>query len=206
MSIPQRLHLHPRMRKPSRRGFLLSAAVAAASAWGIPAGALASGSTTSITLTAGALAFSTTPSASDFPSTSLTGSQQVVHTSFASWGVNDATGSGAGWHVTFQATRFTGASGARPTLPTGSLSLTAPVVGASGVNLATPPVLQCTPSCTLDSGSAVAIVHATAGTGQGGWTMTQSNLSGGDLALTVPASATADTYTSTLTFTLASGP
>jgi len=52
----------------------------------------------------------------------------------------------------------------------------------------------------------VPIVHALAGTGQGAWTMTQANTAGGDLALTIPANATAGTYTSNLTFTLATGP
>jgi hypothetical protein len=52
----------------------------------------------------------------------------------------------------------------------------------------------------------VAIVHALVLTGQGAWTMTQANLAGGDLALTVPVNASAGTYTSNLTFTLATGP
>jgi hypothetical protein len=117
--------------------------------------------------------------------------------------VTDATGSGAGWHVTFQASQFTGAGEA--TLPAGSLVLTAPAISANGVNLAVPPLAQ-GPTFTLDGGSAVPIVHALAGTGQGAWTMTQSNAAGGDLALTIPANATAGTYTSNLTFTLATGP
>jgi hypothetical protein len=36
--------------------------------------------------------------------------------------------------------------------------------------------------------------------------MTQGNAAGGDLVLTVPADATAGSYTSNLTFTLATGP
>ena len=150
------------------------------------------------------MAFSTTPSASNFANTTLTGAQQTVHTNFANWGVNDATGSGAGWHVTFQASQFTGTGPI--TLPLDSLTLTPPAITPSGINLAVPPVLQCVTSCVLDSGSAVQIVHALAATGQGGWTMTQANLLGGDLALTIPANASAGTYTSNLTFTLASGP
>jgi WxL domain surface cell wall-binding len=172
---------------------------------GLPAAAAASGASTSITLGGGSLSFSTTPSASNFANTTLTGSQQTIHTNFANWGVTDATGSNAGWHVTFAATQFSDGNG--HTLPDGSLVLTAPAVSASGINLAVPPVLQGV-TFTLDNANnaSAPIVHALALTGQGAWTMTQANLLGGDLALTVPANATAGTYTSNLTFTLATGP
>ena len=72
-------------------------------------------------------------------------------------------------------------------------------------NIAVAPVAQGS-TFTLDGGSAVAIVHALAATGQGGWIMTQGNAAGGDLALTIPTTAAAGTYTSDLTFTLATGP
>lgn len=109
--------------------------------------------------------------------------------------------------MTFQASQFTGTGTNPPTLPTGSLTLTEPAAMTPSLgNLALPPVMQCVPSCVLDGGSAVAIAHALVGTGQGTWTATQTNLLGGDLALTIPASATAGTYTSNLTFTLATGP
>jgi hypothetical protein len=168
-----------------------------------PAAALASGSSTSVTLNGGTLSFSTVPSAGDFPATSLTGGQQTIHASLGSWGVTDARGSGAGWHVTFQASQFT--DGAGDTLPLGSLSLIAPLITPGTLNLAVPPVLQGA-TFVLDGGSAVPIVHALSGTGQGAWTMTQANLLGGDLSLVIPAAAAAGTYTSNLTFTLATGP
>jgi WxL domain surface cell wall-binding len=169
----------------------------------LPATAGAAGGSTSVTLTGGTLSFSTTPSAANFPTTPLTGTQQTIHTELASWGVTDARGTGGGWHVTFQASQFSGAGGI--TLPTGSLSMTAPLVTPNGVNLAAPPLVQGA-TFTLDGGSAVGIVHALELTGQGAWSMAQSNLLGGDLALTIPANAAAGTYTSSLTFTLAAGP
>jgi hypothetical protein len=169
----------------------------------LPAAALASGATTSISLTGGSLAFTTAPSASNFASTALTGAQQTIHTNLASWGVDDARGSGVGWHVTFQASQFGDGSG--DTLPLGSLVLTAPLITPAGLNLATAPTVQGS-TFTLDGGSAVAVVSAAIGAGQGSWTMTHANLGGGDLALTIPASANAGTYTSNLTFTLATGP
>jgi hypothetical protein len=168
-----------------------------------PAAAQASGSSTSVTLNGGTLSFSTTPSAADFPATSLTGAQQIIHASLGSWGVTDARGTGAGWHVTFQASQFTDGTG--DTLPLGSLTLVAPVITPGSLNLAVPPLLQGA-TFVLDGGSAVPIVHALSGTGQGAWTMTQANLLGGDLSLVIPASAAAGTYTSNLTFTLATGP
>ena len=182
---------------------LIPAGIVALVALLAPAGAFAAGGTTSVALLGGSLSFSTTPSASDFASTTLTGAQQTIHTNFANWGVNDGRGSGAGWHVTFQASQFTGTGPI--TLPLSSLVLTAPVVTPAALNLAVPPVLQGS-TFTLDSGSAVPIVHALTLTGQGGWTMTQGNAAGGDLALTIPTTADAGTYTSTLTFTLATGP
>src|SRR5437764_4140786 len=118
MKVPSKLELV----RTSKATILLLAAAATASLV-IPGGALGAGNTTSITLGAGTLAFSTTPSASNFANTTLTGAQQSVHTNFANWGVNDATGSGAGWHVTFQASQFTGTGPI--TLPLNSLTLTA---------------------------------------------------------------------------------
>jgi hypothetical protein len=192
------------IRRKALLGVLATTAMAALAA---PGAALASGSTTSITLTGGSLAFSTSPSASDFASTALTGAQQTVRTNFATWAVNDARGTGAGWHVTFQASQFTGPGGTPPTLPLSSLSLSEPAVMTPNLgNLATAPTVQCTPSCVLDSGSAASIAKAATSAGQGTWTMNQTNLLGGDLALTIPPNAAADTYTSTLTFTLATGP
>ena len=47
-------------------------------AMALPSSALASGASTSVTLSAGSLGFSTTPSASNFASTALTGSQQTI--------------------------------------------------------------------------------------------------------------------------------
>jgi len=182
---------------------LLAAGLTTLVALVAPTSVLAAGASTSVALTAGSLSFSTTPSASDFASTALTGAQQTIHTNFANWGVNDARGSGAGWNVTFQASRFTTAGSVQ--LPASSLVLTAPVVTPATGNIAVVPVLEGT-TFTLDGASAVPIVHALALTGQGGWTMTQGNALGGDLALSIPTTAAAGTYTSNLTFTLATGP
>lgn len=108
--------------------------------------------------------------------------------------------------MTFQASQFTrtGTSGTI-TLPVASPVYTPPSIAATETNSATPPVDQCGPTLTactpLDGGGGVPMLHAVLGAGQGAWTMTQANTAGGDLALTIPANASAGTYTSDLTFT-----
>jgi hypothetical protein len=192
----------------------LTALALLAAAFAVPATAQAATSTdtTSVTLTAGALSFTANPLASDFPSTALTGATQTVRTPFSDWSVKDATGSGAGWNVTLAASRFSNA-GATNTLPLGSLNYTPAAATPTKVdplNLSLPPIVQLpTPPATaytLDSGSGVKVVSALAGTGAGEWSFDQQNLAGGDLALTIPANAIADTYTSTITETLSTGP
>ncbi len=164
--------------------------------------------TTSVTLTGGALSFSTNPTADDFPATALTGATQNLAANFNDWRVMDARGSGAGWNVTMQASQFS--DGGSNTLPAGSLKLKAPVTTPVDVlNLAVPPVVSLSPAppWTLDGGSAVKVVSALAATGQGEWNFDHANLvASKDLQLTVPADAAAGTYTSTITSTLSTGP
>jgi hypothetical protein len=56
---------------------------------------------------------------------------------------------------------------------------------------------------SADGSTSTAVVKALVGTGSGLWNFTQG---ASDLTLTVPAIATVGTYSSTVTFTLASGP
>lgn len=96
--------------------------------------------------------------------------------------------------------------GAGHTWPAGSLVLTAPAtVPPVGTNLAVPPLIQGA-SMTLDGAQPVKVLSAAALTGQGDRTVTQANLLGGDLVLTIPADAQAGTYARTITATLATGP
>jgi hypothetical protein len=176
---------------------LATAALIAAAA--VPAHAATD--TTSIQLNGGSLTFTQQPLADDFAATTLTGSPQLVTTNMNDWKVNDARGTGAGWNVTFQATPF--ADGAGHSLPAGSLKMLTPTVAPANVlNVALPPIMQGA-LFTLDGGSAVPVVSALAGTGQGEWVFDQLNAPvAKDLQLTVPANAQAGTYTSNLTFTL----
>ena len=186
-----------------RKTRLALATAAALAALAVPAQAATD--TTSIQLTGGSLSFTQQPLADDFPATSLTGAPQLVTANMNDWKVNDARGTGAGWNVTFQATQFD--DGAGHTLPAGSLKVLAPVATPANVlNVAVPPLLQGL-TFTLDSGSAVPVVSAAAGTGQGEWVFDQLNAPvAKDLQLTVPATAYAGTYTSNLTFTLGATP
>lgn len=181
----------------------LGVAVAIAMAAASPAAALAATTSTSVALTAGTLDFATAPQADPFAATTLSGHGQTLHTAFHSWGVDDARGSGAGWNVTMQASPLD--DGAGHQLPAGSLTLVAPVAAASGLNVALPPVVQGA-TFTLDGGAPVKVLSALVGTGQGAWDLTQSNLLGGDLVLSIPADVAAGTYTTTITSTLATGP
>lgn len=192
------------MRTLLCRGALATLALALS----LPGTALAETDTTSVTLTAGTLSFTTAPLADNFASTQLTGATQTITTNFNDWRVNDARGSGAGWNVTFQATQFSDGGTPAKTLPTSSLKVKAPVATpVDPLNLAVAPVVQGVPPWTLDGASAVKLYSAVANTGQGEWNFDHANLvASKDLELTVPANAQAGTYTSTLTFTLGSTP
>lgn len=170
-------------------------------AFGTPAKA----ATTTVNIAGGSLDFSVVPTVNNFSDVTLNGSPQTVKTTFPSWGVNDSRGNNQGWNVTAQATQFSATGG--KTLPTGSLTLNAPlaVLPQNPLNLLLAPNILAGPH-TLDNGAAVKLASAPAGKGQGDWRFTQANLLGGDMGLTIPVDAQTGSYTSTVTFTLGSTP
>lgn len=131
--------------------------------------------------------------------------------------VNDATGSGAGWHVTTSATTFT--NGAH-TFPNGGTFVTNGSV--TSITDTTRPTATCTATCTLPTNSttypvaittapltptAATIYDTAVATGMG------EIVIGGSAAanpigwwVNVPASASAGSYTSTITMEIISGP
>ena len=158
-------------------------------------------------------------------STTLDGTnKQLVDTADASFTVQDATGTGAGWTVTATATQFAGTL-VTPT-DTNTLAATGTMVyagsGSSEASGATPgaacaPATTChlptTSGLTLpapvdqDGTSLVNLYDADTGTGLG--TIVIGAASGGNPAalwVNVPANATADTYTSTITYAVSTGP
>jgi hypothetical protein len=131
--------------------------------------ALAAGTTCTLTgtlgISAGALTL-TSPSALGWAGPVDGFDQQLVDTTPAqqSYLVNDATGSGGGWHVTVSATTFTGGSRTLPT--TGTLSINGSatsMVATAAPTAACAPGSTCTPptDTLAASGYPVAITTAT---------------------------------------------
>jgi hypothetical protein len=149
----------------------------------------------------------------------LSGSDQQVYTTLASYTAADTTGSGSGWNVTFQASRFActngtdaGCPSGNDQLPTSSLLMPAPTVachtGTSCVGRAAKPTISIAGNTALDGGAAVKIASASANTGMGTYDFTPGTIGigTGNLQLTVPSYAYATTYHSTLTVSIVSGP
>lgn len=163
-----------------------------------------------VAVTGGSLAFTASPTAGNFSGATLNGVAQTVTAALVTFEVNDARGTGAGWNVTVQATQLkewdstlnAGAGGyvtSGKTLPTSSLSLSAPTATADGTTSTAPSVTA--GPYTIDAGSAVKIASAATDTGMGKY-----DFSATTLTLSVPASAYAKTYKSAVTVTLNTGP
>jgi hypothetical protein len=128
----------------------------------------------------------------------------------------DPTGSGAGWEVTAESTQFTGTSSSSNKLPTSALTLngstssesatTAPTNGCVGSNTCTTATDSVSGyPLTISTSSATPIYEAAVSTGLGAIVIG----GGADPAawwVSVPANAVPDTYTSTITLTITSGP
>ena len=198
---------------------LLTAGTAEAGACGTP---ILSGTSCTLTgtlnLLAGPLTL-TSPTALAWSGTDNGLNQSLVDTTTAhqSYLVNDATGSGAGWHVTASASTFT--TGTAALANSGTFVTTGSTSSITSAN-APSPVCSSGSTCLLPlntstypvafttaatSPTALTIYDAPALTGLG------SIIIGGGANpvgwwLNVPASASAGTYTSTVTLQIISGP
>lgn len=179
-------------------------------------------STGTLTLTGGTLSV-TAPSSLAWSGT-ISGTNLNLYDSTTSdegYQVNDETGTGNGWHVTLSATTFTSTGATPHTLSdTGTLSTNGSV---SSVTASAAPSVSCVTAgaCTVptdtttypvavttaSSPTAVTIYDTAANSGLGNIQI------GGSSAtnpvgwwLSVPASAYAGTYTSTLTFSIVAAP
>jgi hypothetical protein len=197
----------------------LMSGTANAAACGSPVGAGTSCTMTgTVSLTGGQLTL-TSPSSLSWTGTLNGLNQSLVDTIAADqqYTVNDATGTGAGWHVTTSATTFTNGTHTFPdagTLVTnGSVSsitaTTAPTATCSGT--CTPPTNTTTYPVAITtaatSPTSYLIYDTSAGTGVGQVVIggsTQPNPVG--WWVNVPASASAGSYTSTITMEIISGP
>ena len=176
--------------------------------------------TGTLILTSGALTL-TAPNALGWSGNVSGLDQKLVDPTAAqqSYLVNDATGSGAGWHVTISATTFTATGGTLPNSGTfstnGSLTsvtaATAPTATCSSGSTCTLPTDTTTYPVAITTATsaptAVTIYDTSAGTGQG------SIIIGGSTAanpigwwINVAANTLAGTYTSTVTMEVIAGP
>jgi hypothetical protein len=182
-------------------GALTASALAVTALAGLAAPA--SAATGTATITAGSLAFVSTPPDVSFAAT-LAGQDQTV-TAAQAIDVGDATGSGAGWNITATSTAFT-TGGATPK----TLSSSATTVNAGPTDVCDPGS-TCTVATNaitypyvLPAGTsappATKLFNAAANTGMGNQTVTPT------WRLAVPANTSPGTYTSTWTISLVSGP
>ncbi len=162
---------------------------------------------TDVNLIPGSLSI-TNPAVANFSDVTLDGTAKTTTAAMENFSVTDARGSGAGWNVTVQATRFTEVDALTGTyvlvdpkrLPAGSLSMPAPTVAADGTTSPGPSITS--GPYTIDSGSAVKIASAAVGNGMGKYDFTQ----GGNLSLSIPATASAARYRSDVTVSAVTGP
>jgi len=193
------------------KGSRIAAVLAATAVIGAliaPAARAGSDDTTATVTGAGSLG-TVTMAVGAFGGVTLDGTAKTSNATADDFDMTDARGTGDGWNITVDATRFCDVddlTGECPLLdpvqlPTSSLTMPAPTVAKADSSSSAVPSITAGPY-TLDSGSAVKIASAAAGDGMGSYDFTQ----GGQLSLSIPASAYAATYTSTVTITSASGP
>jgi len=152
-----------------------------------------------VTCKSGSLAL-TSPASVAFAAVTLNGTNRTTTASTALT-PSDMSGSAAGWNVQATSTTFTNAGG--KALPTTATTVTAATTAANTGNCDLPTNAVTYP-VTLPAGAtaptAVKVYNAAANTGGGPLTLTLS------FQLSIPAKAYAGSYTSTWTFTIASGP
>jgi hypothetical protein len=184
-------------------------------------------------VTAGSLAFSANPDVPNFAAVTLTGASQTDTAAMNNFGVDDATGSGSGWHVNVNGNTGGGlspvfaqycpnatcgtdsgpgyvASGKTLAADSLTLSSTGASFAAQGGTTGTAPTLQCASACFVDTPTAspVKIASAAASAGMGTWATTSFGASSLSLALptTLSTLQTNEVYRIDLLWTLASTP
>lgn len=126
--------------------------------------------------------------------------------SLAAFSVTDARGSGAGWHVTVQATQFTEWDGnayvasSPKTLHSGSLSLSQPTVTADADTGSAVPTVNAGPY-VIDGGSAMTIASAALDQGMGRYDFGATTFT-----LSVKPDRYAKTYRSDVTISVVTAP
>ena len=154
-----------------------------------------------ITCTGGSLGL-TPPSSIAFPSTTLTGINQTAAVN-GSLTPDDETGSGSGWNISVYATAWPDSRG--NTMPAARVTAASATSATGSCTLPTNTVTYPTGGFGSTAGTATKVYNASAGTGTGPATVTLT------FSQTVPGNqkigtGSPDSFTSTWTFTIASGP
>jgi hypothetical protein len=193
-----------------------------------------SNDTTQFSVTAGSLAFSTAPDVPNLPALTLNGQTQTLNGTMNNFGVDDATGSAAGWNVTVSGDNSGGKSpvfkrycpnatcgpdsgpayvAGGATLAAGTIALNSTGASFTGLNgtTGTAPTHQCNAgTCSVDAAPAspTKVVSAASGAGMGTWGST--GWSGTSIAASTPSTVQAlpatEVYHVDLLWTLGSGP
>lgn len=183
------------MNRISNKARVLGLVGAAALSLTMAAPAFAADDTTA-TVTGGSLSISE-PLVADFAGRSVTGVAQTTTAALDAFSVSDLRGSGAGWHVTAQATEFDGAIGTN-VLAAGSLSMGQPSVASPDTTSADPTIAA--GPYVIDNG-AVPIASAALNAGMGEYDFAETILT-----LALPANVFADAYTSIVTISVVTAP
>jgi hypothetical protein len=196
--------------------------------------AVTSSDTTQFSVTAGSLAFSTAPDVPNLPALTLNGQSQTLTGTMNNFGVDDATGSGAGWNLTVSGDNSAGKSAVfkrycpnatcgsdsgpayiagGATLGVGTITLNSTGASFTGLNgtTGTAPTHQCNAgTCAVDAAPAspTKVVSAAAAAGMGTWGST--GWSGSSITASTPSTVQAlpasEVYRVDLLWTLGSGP
>jgi len=186
-------------------GTLLGGAAVMLAAASVAAPAALAADPTDLVVTGGSVSVPSV-TVGDLSGITLSGTTQNTNATVSAFSVTDSRGSGAGWHVTAEATQFAEWDGTAyvasgKTLPASSLSMTAPTVAANGTTSPDPSITS--GPYAPDGGGAVTIASAALDEGMGQYDFTPGASS---LTLSVPASAYAKTYRSDVTVSVVTGP
>jgi hypothetical protein len=173
------------------------------------------------------LKFGTAPALPALPAVTINAKSQAPHATMNNFSVANTLTTKSGWNVTVAGQSGTGKSAvfaqycpkakcgsesegyatAGKTLAANSLTLSSTGASFTG-GTGTAPTLQCSSACNVDSASAVKVVSAATGAGEGTWTTTGFSATSLTLAVattlkTLPAE---EVYRVNILWTLATGP